>query len=54
MGGPNITKYKFRKYAFIKQLYSIGMIRGSSVSVVPDYRQDNWGLIPSRDKGFFL
>jgi hypothetical protein len=26
---------------------------GSSVSVVSDYRLDDWGLIPSRGKGFF-
>jgi hypothetical protein len=27
---------------------------GSSVSIVSDYRLDNQGLIPGRDKGLFL
>jgi hypothetical protein len=53
---PNITieKYKFRNYAFIKQMHSIGMSWGSPVRVVSDYGQGNWGLIPSRGKGFFF
>jgi hypothetical protein len=30
-------------------MYSLG----SSVSIVPDYRLDEWGLNPGRGKGFF-
>jgi hypothetical protein len=45
-----------RKSIVVLKIPATGLYRswGSSVSIVSDYRLDDWGSIPRRGKGFFL